>query len=76
MKFSDFLKLNVVDFIKGFVVSLITAALVVIQATISSGVFTFDWTLIWHSSLTAGIAYLVKNFFTNSTGNLGTESTN
>jgi len=74
MKFSDYLKLNVLDVLKGFVVSIITAVLVLINSTISAGSFSFDWTTIWQTSLTAGVAYLVKNFFTNSTGTLGAKS--
>ena len=69
--FSAYLKLNVFDVLKGFVVSIITAVLVLINSTITSGSFEFNWTTIWQTSLTAGVAYLVKNFFTNSNGTLG-----
>ena len=68
---SEYLKLNGLDFLKGFVVAIISAVLVIIQTSITAGDFHFEWSAIWQGALTAGVAYLVKNFFTNSDGSLG-----
>jgi hypothetical protein len=68
---SDFLKLNVKDFIKGLIVSVISAVLTIISTTVQAGNFTFDWKQIGIVALTAGVAYITKNFLTNSDGKLG-----
>lgn len=68
---SEYLKLNGLDFLKGFVVAIISAVLVLIQNSIAQGNFSFEWSAIWQGALTAGVAYLIKNFFTNSDGTLG-----
>lgn len=68
---SEYLKLNGLDFLKGFVVAIISAVLVIIQNSIAAGDFSFQWSTIWQGALTAGVAYLIKNFFTNAEGTLG-----
>lgn len=61
MKFS----LNTKDFIKGLLVSVLTAILVVVQSTLDAGALTFDWKDIGMAAVGAAIAYLSKNFFTD-----------
>jgi hypothetical protein len=56
--------LNVKDFLKGLLVSIGTAALVVIQTSIDAGSFNFDWKQVSIAAVGAGVAYLIKNFFT------------
>lgn len=70
MKISEYLKLNIFDLVKGLVVASFTAIVVLISDTISAGVFTFNWTNIWHTGLAAAVAYLMKQLVTNNQGEL------
>lgn len=54
------------DAAKGFIVAAITAGVTVIAESLETGTLHFDWKNIGIVSLTAGIAYLTKNFFTKS----------
>lgn len=69
---SPFLKLNVQDFIKGLLLTLITALVTGLYELIQSGwQFVFDWATFKPIVLTAaaaGLSYLIKNFLTNSVG--------
>jgi hypothetical protein len=65
---SGFLTLNTQDFIKGLIVAVLMSALQIVYATLSSGTFTFDWMAILQAGVTAGVAYLMKNLFTNQEG--------
>lgn len=56
--------LNIKDFLKGLLVAVIGAALTAIQTSISAGTIVFNWKEIGAVALTAGVAYLLKNFFT------------
>ena len=66
---STFGKLNAKDFIKGFAVALITAiltsALQLFQAGPVEWSFAF-WQPTIYGGITAGIAYIIKNWLTNS----------
>jgi hypothetical protein len=72
MKNSEFLKLNAADFIKGLILTLITALVTGLYELIQSGwALTFDWVTfkpIVMTAAAAALSYLIKNFFTNSTG--------
>lgn len=65
---SGFLTLNTQDFIKGLIVAVLMAALQIVYSTLSAGSFTFDWLAILQAGVTAGVAYLMKNLFTNQEG--------
>lgn len=54
------------DAAKGFVLSVITGAFTVIVESLEAGTLSFDWKNIGITALTAGCAYLAKNFFTSS----------
>lgn len=72
---SLFLKLNKSDFLKGLLVAALAAALGVIQPAIASGTL-FDPSVLKGAAQAAfagGIAYLMKNFMTNSQGKIGPE---
>lgn len=56
--------LNWRDLAKGFLMSVITAALTVMAESLQAGTLKFDWQDIGAVSALAGIAYLLKNFFT------------
>lgn len=61
---SNFLSLNTQDFIKGFIITIISAVFTLVAESVQQGRFTFDFTTIWHTAVAAGIAYLGKNLFT------------
>lgn len=61
---SKFMALDMKDFLKGLLVSAGSAIVTTIQNMISSG--SIDWKAIGSVALAAGVAYLVKNFFTDS----------
>jgi len=61
---SNFLSLNTQDFIKGFIITIISAVFTLVAESVQKGQFTFDFTTIWHTAVAAGIAYLGKNLFT------------
>ena len=64
MKTSNLFSLNWLDLAKGFVITVIGGALTAIQNVVSAGSFNLKWQQIGGVALTAGIAYLLKNFFT------------
>jgi len=64
MKTSNFLSLDFKDILKGLLMSVLTPVIVIIQQSIESGVFTLDWKSIGLAAIGGGVAYLVKNFFT------------
>jgi hypothetical protein len=61
MKYS----LNAKDFLRGLLIAVGTAVLVIVQNTISAGVLTFDWKEIGMAAVGATVTYLAKNFLTN-----------
>jgi hypothetical protein len=70
---SNFLTLNWVDFGKGLLVSVISAVLGVVTTSLQAGSLTFDWKVIGTVALSAGLAYITKNFFSNSSGQVLTK---
>lgn len=66
MKSAGIFKLNLLDFIKGFVVAILGAVVGLVQTSISAGDFHLDWKAMGTAALISGIAYLTKNFFTNN----------
>ena len=65
---SNFLNLNVNDLLKGLIVAILTAIITGVYNALNTGV-AIDIKLTILSGLTAGLGYLLKNFFTNSDGN-------
>ena len=61
---SEKFRLNWKDILKGIVVAILTPAIVIIQASLDSGVLTFNWHQIGMASVAGFLAYLTKNFFT------------
>jgi hypothetical protein len=69
---SKFLRLNAKDFLKGLALAAITALVTGVYELVQSGwAFTFDW-VTWKpivmTTLAATLSYLIKNFLTNSDG--------
>jgi len=68
---SNFFSLNWLDLGKGLLVAVIGAILTGIYEAITAGSLTWTWAFFQPIVLTgvaAGIAYLIKNFLTNSNG--------
>ncbi len=66
---SNFMNLNFKDLLKGFAVAVVMAILVSVYTAIEANQFPTtwaQWSIILLSGLGAGIAYLIKNFVTNS----------
>lgn len=66
---SNFLNLSTKDFVKGTIVAFIIALLTGLYNGIEAGTFAFTWIFfkpIIMTSLGAMIAYLLKNFLSNS----------
>ena len=63
MKFS----LNNQDFIKSLLMAVLFPALYIIQASVAAGNLTFNWKEIAMASIGGLLAYLIKNFFTDTT---------
>jgi hypothetical protein len=64
---SVFLSLNTADFIKGLILSVLTAVVTMVYSVVNAGSLTFDWKAIGTAALSAGIGYIIKNLLTNST---------
>jgi hypothetical protein len=67
---STFLNLNSSDFLKGLVMAVLSTVITVVYQTVEAGSLVFDWKAIGTMALTSALAYIMKNLFTNSTGQL------
>jgi hypothetical protein len=66
---SNFLSLNLKDFLKGLIVTVFTAFIAYLQTVIASGTFdNFDLKTVGTATMSATIAYLTKNSLTNNQG--------
>lgn len=65
---STIFTLNTSDFLKGLIMAVLSSVITVIYQTIEAGSLVFDWKAIGTMALTAGLAYIMKNLFTNSNG--------
>lgn len=68
---SKIFNLNLKDVAKGLAVAVITAVVVYLGDVLQAPGFdfaTFDWGSILNIGLSAGLAYLVKNFFSTNEG--------
>jgi hypothetical protein len=52
------------DVWKGLLVAVITPVITIIMNSLEAGSLTFNWKAIGITALTAGLAYVLKNFFT------------
>jgi len=67
---SPIFTLNTNDFLKGLIMAVLSSVITVVYQTVETGSLIFDWKTIGTIALTSGIAYIMKNLFTNSTGKL------
>ena len=65
---SELWKLNVNDWTKGLIVTVIAAILQPILVVLQGGGLVFNWGAILTVGLTAGLAYISKNLLSNSSG--------
>jgi len=66
---SNFLNLNWKDLAKGFIVAVIGALLTTVVALLEAGTIQWTWAFwqpVVYTSVGAGVAYLLKNWLTNS----------
>lgn len=55
--------LQVPDFVRGAILSALTAGLTIVQQSLEAGQLKFNWTVIATASVSAFVAYLMKNYF-------------
>jgi len=58
--------LNLSDVSKGLIMAVIGAAISPIIESLNAGTFAIDWKHVAAGAITAGLGYLMKNFFTPS----------
>jgi uncharacterized MnhB-related membrane protein len=63
---SAFFSLNTKDFLKGLIVSVLTSILTIVYTSVQAGSFAIDWKAVGTAALTAALAYITKNYLTNS----------
>ena len=69
---SEFLKLKSADFWKGLVMAILTAVINSVYQLLSTATDfkSFNWQFVGVSAATAFVAYIMKNFFSNSNGKI------
>ena len=67
---SDFLKLKSIDFWKGLIMAVLSSAFTALVSVIQTATDfkTFNWQMVVLSGVGGFVAYLTKNFFSNSNG--------
>lgn len=54
------------DFLKAFLLAIVSPVIPIVMQSVSADKWVFDWTTIWHTAVAAGVAYLAKNFFSTT----------
>lgn len=62
VKTSKRFSLNWEEILKGFLVSALTPVLVILQQSIDSGDFVFNWKVIGMTAIASGALYLLRKF--------------
>jgi hypothetical protein len=70
MQQSTLFTLNTSDFIKGLLMAVLSTVITIVYQTVEVGSLVFDWKAIGTMALTSALAYIMKNLFTNSQGQL------
>lgn len=65
---SAFARLNVEDFFKGLIVAVLSAVVTFLYNSMESGAVVLNWKAIGTTSLTAALAYIIKNYLSNQEG--------
>lgn len=50
------------DIVRGFILAVLTPALLIVQQSLDAGSLTFNWHQIGMAAIAGGGAYLIKNF--------------
>jgi uncharacterized membrane protein len=67
--FSQFLTLDYKDFAKGFFMAVLGAVLGLVYSAVQNGTLsTINWGTVVQCAATAGIGYLIKNYFSDESG--------
>jgi hypothetical protein len=74
---SSFLNLNWLDILKGFIIAVLTVVIAGVYTSLQAGKLPTlpELGALAIAGLSAGAGYLLKNFFTNSTGVLASKET-
>lgn len=71
---SDLFKLNITDLAKGLLVAVLAAVVTTLGHALNAPGFdfaTYDWSTLMSVAMTAALAYLSKNFLSDSNGKFG-----
>jgi hypothetical protein len=63
---SSFLSLNTQDYLRGLIVSVLSAVVTIMYQSVQAGDFVFDFKSIAKVGFAAALGYIVKNLVTNS----------
>lgn len=74
-KESDFLKLNLNDFLRGLIIAVLTPIFIHVQEIIKTGTLNLNWEQIAIEAVGGFTAYILKNFLTPA-NKKGTEENN
>jgi membrane protein implicated in regulation of membrane protease activity len=66
MKSSKLFSLNIYDFLKGLIVAVLTPIIVFAQGYFANGTLDIEWQALMAVGLSGLLAYLIKNFFSDS----------
>ena len=67
---STLFSLNTKDFVKGLFVAVFTSVITIAYTSVQAGSLEFDGKTIATTALTSALAYIMKNFVTNSNDQL------
>lgn len=67
---SSLFSLDTKDFVKGLFVAVFTSVITILYTSVSAGHLEFDGKTIATTALTSALAYIMKNFVTNSNDEL------
>jgi len=65
---SGLYSVRVKDFIHGLIAAVIGSVGSIVYTSINAGTFNIDWHSVEHTALTVGASYVLKQFITNSNG--------
>lgn len=69
---SEILKLNLTDFAKGILMFILAAIITSIYQFIQKcGIECVDWGVVLNTGISSGLAYILKNFFTDEDNKFG-----
>lgn len=68
MKFTKLFTIKLTDWQRALVVAVFTTPFTIIIQSLATNSFDFNWRAILAAGLSGGMAYILKNFLTNSSG--------